>query len=70
MSVLELAKALAKLADTHHRTLEASRLHNPQENMNFWECPCLTCKHVTEILRENGYDPESFIEYTKDENSI
>lgn len=64
----EMAKALAKLADKHHRTLEGSKLHNPRESMDFWECPCNTCKEATRILREFGFDPKEFIEYPGDEN--
>lgn len=66
----EMAKILAKIADVHHRTIDASRLHKPQENPDFWKCNCLTCVSAAGILIKNGYSPEDFIEYPDDENKL
>jgi hypothetical protein len=52
-----LATALCTITDRHHRTLENSRLHDPERTINFWHCECLTCKEVTRVLTECGIEP-------------
>ena len=46
---LALERALIDLADLHHRMLSPSKLHDPR-HQEFWECDCLTCKKVMELV--------------------
>lgn len=46
-----LGAALRHVADIHHRTLTPSRLHDPERQIDFEACECLTCKMATAALR-------------------
>lgn len=53
-----LAGALCKITDQHHRTINNSKLHDPERTTNFWHCECLTCKEVVKVLTDCGIEPE------------
>lgn len=59
----ELLTELIRLIDLHHRTLEGSRLHNP-EIKEWWECECKTCSKVKEVI-SRAYDPEYLTKFIK-----
>lgn len=56
-----IVRALAHVADVHHRTIEGSKKHDPEKHMNFWDCPCLTCMNATKAIREFGWEPSDII---------
>ena len=47
--VTVLERALTRLADLHHRTLTGSKKHD-SENLDWTECPCLSCRGAKRAL--------------------
>jgi len=61
-----LEAALRNLADTHHRTLTNSRLHDPEHIESFQDCPCMTCREAAAALDGGTATPR----YTMDQGAI
>lgn len=49
---LALVAALAELADIHHRTINGSRLHNPEVVKDFTQCSCFSCRYARDTLTD------------------